>query len=477
MPRRKTREENISDIIKVHGNKYDLSEFNTNTVAEKGVVICPTHGRFQISANNLKSGKGCLECSKERTSKALMCSQQDFEAAVKIAHPHSDYICVGEYLGDSKKITFKCPKHGVWNPIAGNIKRGSGCPKCGRIKISQKKTKLKSEVVKDLDKVHKGKLKFPGEYRGSGKPFKTVCENEHVTHPSPGNLLQGTGCAKCSTSAENYAENHEKATQDISIRGDFSEPRLIEGRNYRPDVYYPEQKLCVDFNGAYWHSEKSRTNSAMRDRARAYRAAGFKYLTFFWEQTYKHNNSYLSIIKHNLGLTERRIFARKCKVVHGDFRFLFKENHLLGPPIGKFCIGLEYEDELVCAGSFQKWNNQQWNMTRWCNLMDTQVIGGFRKVLSKFDRQGLPLVTFSDNMISEGSVYERAGFEMSKELPPDYGYIKSGESIINKRFFRHSNMPKIKGFKYDKNMTEHENTLANGYFRVYDAGKKRWILN
>jgi hypothetical protein len=82
------------------------------------------------------------------------------------------------------------------------------------------------------------------------------------------------------------------------------------------------------------------------------------------------------------------------------------------------------------------------------------------------------IVSWSDNRWSEGKVYEALGFYLEEELGPDYSYVKdrqriSKQSCQKKHLFK-------KGAVGD---TELEMAKSLGYSRIWDCGKKRWVLD
>jgi hypothetical protein len=87
----------------------------------------------------------------------------------------------------------------------------------------------------------------------------------------------------------------------------------------------------------------------------------------------------------------------------------------------------------------------------------------------------LEVVSFSDKRVFSGKVYPTLGFSLDAHLQPDYSYIKGGTGRrLSKRLFKLSELPPLLGPGFDPSRTEHENALANGYYRVYDSGKIRW---
>lgn len=69
MPRKKTREQFISDAIKVHGNKYDYSKVEYINSCVKVCIICPEHGEFWQRPKDHLRGRGCAACWNNRIKK------------------------------------------------------------------------------------------------------------------------------------------------------------------------------------------------------------------------------------------------------------------------------------------------------------------------------------------------------------------------------------------------------------------------
>ena len=74
-------------------------------------------------------------------------------------------------------------------------------------------------------------------------------------------------------------------------------------------------------------------------------------------------------------------------------------------------------------------------------------------------------------------MYKTLGFELDRVYGPDYTYVDTRElKRIHKCRFQHKHLAKMFGENYDPNLTEEENTLNNCWYRIYDCGRKRWVL-
>ena len=59
-----TKDDFISESIKIHGDKYDYSLVEYTKSSEKVSIICREHGIFEQRASNHLRGRGCYGCKK-----------------------------------------------------------------------------------------------------------------------------------------------------------------------------------------------------------------------------------------------------------------------------------------------------------------------------------------------------------------------------------------------------------------------------
>jgi hypothetical protein len=137
-------------------------------------------------------------------------------------------------------------------------------------------------------------------------------------------------------------------------------------------------------------------------------------------------------------------------------------------------------------GSLRKslgYNNVEdnWELLRFCNKLDCSVIGGASKLLKyllDFTKKAgyKRIVSWSDNRWSEGGVYKKCGFLLEEDLGSDYSYYIGQGKRESKQSNKKSNLLK-KGATGSMDNTEKELSLSLGYSRIWDCGKKRWIIN
>ena len=177
-----------------------------------------------------------------------------------------------------------------------------------------------------------------------------------------------------------------------------------------------------------------------------------------------------------------KVFARKTtihKITAKETEIFLKANHIQEFASGSIYVGLkDGKNKLVAAMVLRKAPNNDKNLilTRYATNMS--VVGGFTKLLKYVEKEFLPkiITTFSDNTVSDGSLYENNGFIADLSLRPNYMYVVNG---IRKHKFGY----RLKGFKNDpdllwnESMSERELAILNNIPRIWDAGKTRWIKN
>lgn len=248
------------------------------------------------------------------------------------------------------------------------------------------------------------------------------------------------------------------------------------------DFYIPDKNLAIECNGIYWHSSKFRDNKFHYNKMKACEERGIQLLTIWEDQIYNNIDIIKSIVLSKLNIYENKIYARKCEIKEvnsKDSKDFLMKNHLQGSVNSSVKLGLYYNNKLVSLMTFGKKrsalgnkNTDGWELYRFCNKLNTQVIGGASKLFKYFinNYQVNKIESFSSNDISNGLLYNKLGFKMISETF-SYWYIKN-KKRYHRYKFRKSELIKM-GF--DENKTEFQIMEDNGYHRIYDTGQKKWI--
>lgn len=290
-------------------------------------------------------------------------------------------------------------------------------------------------------------------------------------------------CPKCTNTGISKQEDHVKDWIEslgfITKRHKFAE-RITKPKEI--DIYVPSRKLGIEYNGLYWHTEDRVGKNAHHDKFKQANSEGIRLITIFEHEWLNREKQVKNFLKSVLGISEYVVAGRKTdlKVINGPIgKSFMDENHIQGASHTSLVyLGLYFEDKLLGALSLGRHHRGTDNSTivldRLCFLDGVTVQGGASKLLKHsiiWAKQGgySKIISWSDNRWSEGNVYVKMGFTLEEELKPDYFYVKGMET------FSKQSLKKTKEEKLS-NKTEKELRTEQGYERVYDCGKKRWIL-
>lgn len=252
---------------------------------------------------------------------------------------------------------------------------------------------------------------------------------------------------------------------------------------YELDIYIPSHNLAIEYCGLYWHSSKHEriTHNYHKDKLDLCNKQNIRLITIFEDEWIHKQEIVKSKLLSILGKDNRKkIFARKTKIVSvstKDKQKFFDQYHIQGTGPGSINIGLQYQNQLVACMSFIKQKNNH-ILNRYAT--STIVVGGFSKLLTFFQHNNnwKQIISFADLRWSKGYLYEKTGFILNKTLSPDYYYVDiKNIKRIHKFNFRHKNLPNILGENYNPNISEAENTTNNNWFKIYNCGLNRYVLN
>lgn len=123
----------------IHGNQYDYSRVKYVNQHTPIVVVCKTHGEFNVTPSNHvrkmqsenHTPNGCPSCGREKVIARNKAGRQTEEQALKrLVEVHGSLYQYCNYKSYMESIDICCPEHGWFNQKYYNHIRGTGCPKC-----------------------------------------------------------------------------------------------------------------------------------------------------------------------------------------------------------------------------------------------------------------------------------------------------------------------------------------------------------
>lgn len=244
------------------------------------------------------------------------------------------------------------------------------------------------------------------------------------------------------------------------------------------DIYVPDRKLAIEYNGDYWHGDLVRDDKKYHLKKTQYaESKGITLYHVFSHDWFERNAQVKSQIRNLLGLNTTTIYARKCsiqEVGYSESKLFLEDNHLQGACTDKVRIGLYYRDSLVAIMTFGKprFNtNCQWELVRFCCKSDTSVVGGASRLFQHFIKEYKPtsIISYSDIAKTTGKMYSTLGFVLQRTTVPNYIWAKHDEHYTRYQCQKHKLVEQGFGTLGD---TEDAIMRARGFYKVYDCGNR-----
>lgn len=255
---------------------------------------------------------------------------------------------------------------------------------------------------------------------------------------------------------------------------------------YELDIFIPSKNVAIEFNGLPWHCEEfggkdkhyhlNKTLMCEKNNIKLVHVFSHK-----WESNRAKIESHLTnlLVPSKIKVNARDCVVEKLPNIIG--REFFNANHIDGDCAASHYIGLSINGTVCAVMSFAKGRfdkGQSWEIIRFACLSGYSVRGGIGKLVSHFNRtknDELPIITFVDLSLSNGSSYVKAGFGIIGTTAPGYHYYKNNKVYSRMNFQKHKLESKLDNF--NPLLSEIENMKINGYDRYWDCGNIKLKYN
>ena len=475
----------IEKFKEIHGNLYDYSQIEYKSYKEKVKVICKKHGVFLISISKHLQGQGCPECRYIKSANKKRRSVDEVILEAKNVHGDKyDYSLITEYKNTKTKLPIICKEHGIFYQTYDNhVRNKQNCPQCALIQQGIDNRLTTNEFIEKAKLIHNDDYDYSlVNYNLSEDKVDIICSKHGVFSQIARNHLQGQGCPKCFFDKSYLEKEILEFIKEILPNIDIIENdrEILEGKEI--DIYIPSLQIGFEINGLIWHSEKYESNkNALLEKTEKCKLKNVRLIHIFEDDWFNKKEIIKSRIKNILNLTDNKIFGRKCEIKEvnsTDSKNFLNKNHIQGFCVSKYRYGLYYNNELVSLMTFgykrcnvgsKNKSKEDYELLRFCNKINTNVIGGASKLFKHFLKTHQPknVISYADKCWSIGNLYEKIGFIKYNESKPSYYYV------VNKKRVNRFSLRKdvlIKKYKCPKNITEHQFCKEQGWYRIYDCG-------
>jgi len=473
----------LSDVVE----EALSSSSSSSSLSSKITLTCQTHGDFKQPISNFLKGYQCQKCA--ASSRPLRTEVTSWIAESMALHSSKyDYSKV-KFTKLTDMVTIICPIHGEFTQSAGVHKLGHGCQKCGNDIVTAKNRISNEEYIEKCKKKHGDLYDYSQTNYVSilHSKVKIICKKHGEFWQRPGDHLNnGNGCPQCGIEKTTFKSAAEyEIIEWLTSVGVTNIQHSWRGLGFEIDIYLPDYKVAIEYNGIYWHSSDSIEDDPVKSTQHLFKTEKCEdngiHLLHILDVEWNDSNLqdiWKSTILHKLKRTTHKIYARQCNIVLVTNKVatkFFTENHLQGAVIGSLSIGLSYMGELVSVGTFAKsrYRTKQKNIyeiLRFSSKKYYSVIGGFSKIIKEFDatHRGT-LISYANRRWSMGNVYEQSGFTLAYKTDPCYYYTDCKTLWHRSIFQKHKLKDAIAVF--DEAKTEVVNMYENKYRRIWDCGQ------
>lgn len=307
-----------------------------------------------------------------------------------------------------------------------------------------------------------------------------ICGFDGITRSF--NIKDGTcRCENC-TQSNKYRSSYEIEIENLFGKAVENSRSVVIGHEI--DLYYPKERIGIEFNGNYWHNEFLKDSKYHQLKSIDCLRKDIRLIHIFeyeWLDKVK-REIVLSILNTALKNNKNKIiYARNTDirlVNKEDLRVFLNDNHLQGYCSSGINIGLysKVNNELLEVMTFgtPRFNNKyEWELIRLCTKKGYIVVGGTEKLFKHFIKEYKPvnIVSYCNISKFDGEVYYKLGFKFIELTKPNYVWVSNnGKDVLT----RYQTMKKklIKRFGLDDNCKETEDDIMHfyGYMKIYDCG-------
>jgi predicted secreted protein len=211
------------------------------------------------------SGIGCSICAGKTVVNSNCLATIDPELA-KEWHPtkNGELTPMTVSAGTSRRVWWKCDKGDdhVWKAQISSRSQGNGCAVCSNHLIvnSNCLATTHSKFVKEWHPSKNGELTPYDVGAGSNMKVWWKCDkgDDHEWKTSIGKRVSDQNCPFCTLTPQSKQEltitfELIKFFKDINPKGFKTR---VKGKLWSIDIYIPQLKLGIEFDGSYWHKDK-----------------------------------------------------------------------------------------------------------------------------------------------------------------------------------------------------------------------------
>ncbi|MBR1454666.1 MAG: hypothetical protein IJ593_08520 [Lachnospiraceae bacterium] len=255
---------------------------------------------------------------------------------------------------------------------------------------------------------------------------------------------------------------------------------------YELDIYIPELKLAIEYNGNFWHSDNMKDKNYHLNKTIMCGKLGIRLIHVF-EYEWKNNNQkekIKSLINNLINKNKNILYARDLvikEIENSEAVEFCNKYHLQNGINSKINIGLFKDNELVQLMTFgtpRFSSGYQYEMLRLATKSDYYITGGSERLFNYFVKKYNPssVVSYCNLSKFRGDIYFKLGFKFCGwgTVEPNYVWCDGYGNDVLTRYQTMKHLLVEKGLGTD-DQTEDEIMESLGYLKIYDCGNLKFV--
>ncbi len=308
-----------------------------------------------------------------------------------------------------------------------------------------------------------------------------ICDYVFTGHAANGLTPKCPRCIEKSSTAEKEIVEFINSIYNGKINGNIRS--IISPKEI--DIYLPDLKLGIEFDGIYWHSELhgKKSKSYHLNKTQSCNKKDVRLIHIFENEWTNKQEIVKSIIQNAITSSPIKMYGRDTEIKSistKECNEFLDQNHLQGKDRSSVRYGLyTKENLLVSVMTFSKSRydkSYQWELLRYVSKINHTIVGGASKLMAYFVNVNNPtnVVTYSDLRYFSGNIYKSLGFKFHNVTPPNYHYFKySSYGLLSRHQFQKHKLKNVLE-TFDPELSEWENMKLNGFDRIWDCGHSKW---
>lgn len=470
-----------NEIIHFTGNLY--------ITKDKVNLICREHGFYSKPIKDVISNHcKCPKCANKNNGDFKKITFSEFHEYLKGKYKTIEILNEKEYVNTSTPITFRCKVcDNVFKrkPIifrTSNLK--TPCPYCTKELLTKQKLKTNDVFQREVESIYGTRYKILSEYKSSNQKVKLHCnECNNDFEIEANSLLQGHGCPRHYNKKSIQEEELYTFIKVLFPNAEQSNRDVLNGREI--DIYIPEKKIGIEYNGLYWHSEATMKDSTYHlNKTMLCADYDIKLVHIFEDEWIYKQEICKSYLKEIFGIYDCKISVNDCilkSVSKKENQKFLDENCIHSIPKNKDIViyGLYYHNELISSMGFSDLKqNKEFKLEFYCCKNNWSVRDGYETLFQSFINDNRPqrIIYYSDIRWQEDDIIIELGFKFLKQIKPKYYYVVGNKRENCSKF---SKAMLVKKYNCPIEMSARQLCLTKKLFRIYDCGEKQyeWLKN